>query len=111
MRISDWSSDVCSSDLVVRSRCSPHFVTHTIIIGRGNAVGWQAYEGSKWRTTACPKRVRQLSSAYRNNATACRPDRKSVGEGKGVSVRVDLGGRGIIKKKKTLITQLDSHNY
>src|SRR3546814_13703526 len=35
-------------------------------------------------------------------------DRKSVGEGKGVSVRVDLGGRRIIKKKikkKTSITQ------
>src|SRR3546814_19442306 len=28
-------------------------------------------------------------------------DRKSVGEGTGVSVRVDLGGRRIIKKKKT----------
>src|SRR3546814_16183752 len=27
-------------------------------------------------------------------------DRKSVGEGKSVSVRVDLGGRSIIKKKK-----------
>src|SRR3546814_4460515 len=41
---------VCHTSLpVVRSRCSPHFVTHTIIIGRGNAVGWQAYEGSKWR--------------------------------------------------------------
>src|SRR3546814_11699367 len=28
-----------------------------------------------------------------------RPDRKSVGKGKSVSVRVDLGGRRIIKKK------------
>src|SRR3546814_13461801 len=28
-------------------------------------------------------------------------DRKSVGSGKSVSVRVDLGGRRIIKKKKT----------
>src|SRR3546814_12717392 len=28
-------------------------------------------------------------------------DRKSVGEGKSVSVRVDLGGRRIITKKKT----------
>src|SRR3546814_14080651 len=27
-------------------------------------------------------------------------DRKSVGLGQGVSVRVDLGGRGILKKKK-----------
>src|SRR3546814_16840850 len=30
-------------------------------------------------------------------------DRKSVVKGKSVSVRVDLGGRGIIKKKKTHI--------
>src|SRR3546814_13802689 len=29
------------------------------------------------------------------------PDRKSVGEGKSVSVRVGLGGRRSIKKKKT----------
>src|SRR3546814_19672300 len=28
------------------------------------------------------------------------PDRKSVGEGKSVSVRVDLGGSRLIKKKK-----------
>src|SRR3546814_18793186 len=31
-----------------------------------------------------------------------RKDRKSVVEGKSVSVRVDLGGRRIIKKKKTI---------
>src|SRR3546814_13917821 len=30
----------------------------------------------------------------------CRRDRKSVVEGKSVSVRGDLGGRGIMKKKK-----------
>src|SRR3546814_19905281 len=30
-------------------------------------------------------------------------DRTSVGEGKSVSVRVDLGGRRLIKKKKTKI--------
>src|SRR3546814_19129511 len=29
-----------------------------------------------------------------------RPDRKSVGEGKSVSLRVDLGGGRLIKKKK-----------
>src|SRR3546814_1936419 len=32
-------------------------------------------------------------------------DRKSVVEGKSVSVRVDLGGRRIIKKKKSNVTQ------
>src|SRR3546814_11821761 len=33
-----------------------------------------------------------------------RSDRKSVGEGKSVSVRVDLGGRRLIKKKKNTHT-------
>src|SRR3546814_15407248 len=33
-------------------------------------------------------------------AVIARLDRKSVGSGKSVSVRVDLGGRRIIKKKK-----------
>src|SRR3546814_20221589 len=32
--------------------------------------------------------------------TSMRPDRKSVVEGKSVSVRLDLGGGSIIKKKK-----------
>src|SRR3546814_15343307 len=35
----------------------------------------------------------------RKTANIGRKERKSVGEGKSVSVRVSLGGRGIIKKK------------
>src|SRR3546814_19836520 len=34
------------------------------------------------------------------NGSHPRVDRKSVGKGKSVSVGVDLGGRGIIKKKR-----------
>src|SRR3546814_14890821 len=37
-----------------------------------------------------------------------RTDRKSVVKGKSVSVRVDLGGRRIIKKKKNRINPLDN---
>src|SRR3546814_20036405 len=50
--------------------------------------------------------VRSGSEAYRradaadNQPDAEKPDRKSVGEGKSVSVRVGLGGRRIITKKK-----------
>src|SRR3546814_11842161 len=36
---------------------------------------------------------------------AAQPDRKSVVSGKSVSVRVDLGGRRIIKKKNTINEQ------
>src|SRR3546814_18058256 len=38
-------------------------------------------------------------------ARAVTPDRKSVVSGKGVAVRVDLGGRRNIKKKKKTIQQ------
>src|SRR3546814_3934519 len=71
MRISDWSSDVCSSDL------------------------------STSRTpngAACARGSRTIAAS-----TPCGSgsgDRKSVVKGKSVSVRVDLGGRRIIKQKK-----------
>src|SRR3546814_14025959 len=41
-----------------------------------------------------------------SDRAAARADRKSVVLGKGVSVRVDLGGRRIIKKKHTISTLL-----
>src|SRR3546814_11884289 len=44
------------------------------------------------------KRVRQAVRYLPHRGD--RGDRKSVGEGKRVSVRLDLGGRRIIKKKK-----------
>src|SRR3546814_19664763 len=46
--------------------------------------------------------MRQLVDAgHAAGALVLLEDRKSVGSGKSVSVRVDLGGRSIIKKKKT----------
>src|SRR3546814_19101076 len=45
-------------------------------------------------------RGRDRPSNRRRDPRGCRRDRKSVVSGKGVSVRVDLGGRRIIKKKK-----------
>src|SRR3546814_20083144 len=47
---------------------------------------------SKYGTSHCSERVRCRKAAPE--------DRKSVVSGKSVSVRVDLGGRRIIKKKK-----------
>src|SRR3546814_20729861 len=89
MRISDWSSDVCSSDL------------RTSIFRSSN-----------------PPSKRTLRSCNTHNSLTCKgggispissrnsvpPDRKSVVSGKSVSVRVDLGGRRIIKKKHSKYT-------
>src|SRR3546814_18413068 len=107
MRISDWSSDVCSSDLNHRS--------DGFLSGRGRLPNACAFVGVSLRRHALCK-VRRSSAA--SKCRACRKtaasktvmrrisgqaespqDRKSVVWGKSVSVGVDLGGRRIIKKK------------
>src|SRR3546814_11243376 len=109
MRISDWSSDVCSSDL------SPHRP------GPGSAPSHDALRRPvRLARTEGSRRARRRARQNRPgpSARALRAqgfgeqaprrggpvgllpeDRKSVGEGKGVSVRVDSGGRRNIKKK------------
>src|SRR3546814_11930237 len=88
MRISDWSSDVCSSDLI---RAGPD------------------WSGAALLRTASTERAPVLMTVSQRrrpegscNMTGRSTDRKSVVEGKSVSVRVDLGGRRIIKKKKSM---------
>src|SRR3546814_11682527 len=102
MRISDWSSDVCSSDLTARS---PSFASiHT---GRANhsiparSISRSTCRGLGAKLIGSPSVLRKTISpdrAWSKNRIAS--DRKSVVAGKSVSVRVDIGGRRIIKKKK-----------
>src|SRR3546814_19820720 len=100
MRISDWSSDVCSSDLAERPA------------GQRGGVGPRAVDRPQDRPPArAPQRL-PLGDRHGRHAGA-RGDRKSVVQGKSVSVRVALGGRRIIKKKKTNATTLNeqkAHN-
>src|SRR3546814_19747121 len=77
MRISDWSSDVCSSDLFDGVMHFEWLEENTPLRRNRHGIHEPAARG---------KRARR--------------DRKSVVWGKSVSVRVDLGGRRIIKKKK-----------
>src|SRR3546814_9739622 len=86
MRISDWSSDVCSSDL---SRRRP---------AASSPSSWTARtrlrppkRSRPWWPTASMRNER--AGGWRSR------DRKSVAEGKSVSVRVDLGGRRHLKRK------------
>src|SRR3546814_16474436 len=85
MRISDWSSDVCSSDLPAgRPTRTP------VRLGAG-AYLRRSLDGS-------PPRRPVSSTAASSRASVI--DRKRVVYGKRVSVRVDLDGRRIIKNKK-----------
>src|SRR3546814_18789312 len=57
----------------------------------------------QWYRKTRPRRVRPVERRRRSSnglAGYRRPERKSVVKGKSVSVRVDLGGRRSIKKKK-----------
>src|SRR3546814_6760631 len=93
MRISDWSSDVCSSDLSLRARR-----------GQGQAPrqghGQGVEDGRRGHLLPGGLHRRDRPEEYPRELTP-RPttERKSVASGKSVSVRVDLGGRRIIKKK------------
>src|SRR3546814_14133608 len=117
MRISDWSSDVCSSDLALplkpwlrRSRHefdrpAPRLVfvyalpekacnwrpNYEFSRARGNR------EGSGRRRQGDPGRGRKIP--HHQEALRQHQARKRVAQGKSVHVRVDSGGRRLIKTK------------
>src|SRR3546814_7178108 len=105
MRISDWSSDVCSSDLSVKALV---LVTAASTLFNGNAdyPNFVNSEGTPFFNPNYQKeKWEKAAQACREAIDLCHSvgmelDRKSVVWGKSVSVRVDLGGRGIITKKK-----------
>src|SRR3546814_14721654 len=99
MRISDWSSDVCSSDLVPERHplgCDAH----------------PKYLGPRYGLSSCPilgvggstspssSMTGAEIAAMRSRWMRFHADRKSVVSGESVSVRVVLGGRRIIQKNK-----------
>src|SRR3546814_19889321 len=90
MRISDWSSDVCSSDLFPRREAS-----------RPSSRCWRSRELGGAQSRNCSKICPGRPSPPANPPPDPNEDRKSVVSGKSVSVRVDLGGRRIIKNKQS----------
>src|SRR3546814_10980008 len=104
MRISDWSSDVCSSDLDQNLRQEYQHAAET----REDAVDQQALERAVRQALRGQRAERHDAGAdavhdrrrpREHGLEDQKQDRKSVVEGKGVSVRVDLGGSRNIKKK------------
>src|SRR3546814_11153462 len=100
MRISDWSSDVCSSDLAI-SRNGPS--------GRVTCRPRRPLSSSTSSRLPPPRSPISPSASGMPATTPPAEDRKSVVEGKSVSVRVDLGGRRIIKKKTIAIPLRQQH--
>src|SRR3546814_14000483 len=102
MRISDWSADVCSSDLVCQpgapNVATPRLPPHPAQTFRRGPDGGR---GLRHRPQGDrPPGARDHRGAAGRGRDR-RGDRKSVVEGTSASVRVDLGGRRIIKKTRT----------
>src|SRR3546814_15216915 len=125
MRISDWSSDVCSSDLNELGIAAPEVASLRAMYERGRTLfdhqqvactvlGFQWMSEHQRRSLVrelrdevarCADRDQLLVRArhwlYNNKLVIVHErDRKSVVSGKREAVRVDLGGSRIIKKKK-----------
>src|SRR3546814_18011890 len=99
MRISDWSSDVCSSDLGEGPRQGRDDMRgKRLALAMMMACAGSAAIAAPLHAQAAPAETLEIDKKRIDAALAA--DRKSVGWGKSVSVRVDLGGRRIIKKKK-----------
>src|SRR3546814_14693826 len=106
MRISDWSSDVCSSDLFA---CSGWRNTLPSFGALPPASHMRAVLGSadslaslRPQSVATRSVIGKPSSAKRIAGCSHSPrgrDRKSVVEGQSVSVCVRLGGGRLVKKK------------
>src|SRR3546814_18450109 len=116
MRISDWSSDVCSSDLQIAAKRprwrSGLWVVLCLLINQDCLLP------SAWRLVGAVNATRPAARSFLSlkqfvtgpfNAALTRlclfrvvdptEDRKSGVEGKSVSDRVVLGGRRLLKKK------------
>src|SRR3546814_13015836 len=105
MRISDWSSDVCSSDLLVAALVGRDGDTVLVSEEVGLGVHPSSELGRRFRDQLGTVNVAVAEAADE----VLLVDRKSVVLGKSVSVRVDLGGRRNIKKKKYIIRSSHAH--
>src|SRR3546814_14074019 len=110
MRISDWSSDVCSSDLAPVPRTAAPVVSHqppelAEVVGQREAVEAliAAAAGGHHLLMSGPPGARQTMIAER--LPGILPDRQRVVSGKSVSVRVDLGGSRLIQTTNNTLIQ------
>src|SRR3546814_19207535 len=103
MRISDWSSDLCSSDLFAGAAPGRRLSPLRPCIGR-SSLQHHPSAGARLRRTAIAAALALgFGAGLVEPVEARAADRKSVVEGKGVSVSVDIGGRRLLQKKHITI--------
>src|SRR3546814_18054045 len=106
MRISDWSSDVCSSDLTATGTYLGKVAVARDAQQTDSAQDVKAMLPDRSATAnAKPEPEIFADDVKCAHGCAIGEDRTSVGAGKRVAVRVDSGGRGIIPKKKQRTSQ------
>src|SRR3546814_15349379 len=105
MRISDWSSDVCSSDLIYILHAGIDFIhffdalSHQLLGAEHGAM--RLHRLLHFQTNLSGRRtaLRVMEMIEAGQGPISCIDRKSVVSGKSVSVRVDIGGSRHLKKK------------
>src|SRR3546814_19576241 len=123
MRISDWSSDVCSSDLVLDVKREnfdasagfrAHYGQQVFLFNPTDRQGRTArYNPLAYIDRSDPADVIiELQKIATMLFTTPERDRKSVDEAKSVSESVDPGGSRINKKKKKMMNKReDQENH
>src|SRR3546814_13086626 len=97
MRISDWSSDVFSSDLLRGRDLAQLDARGLQLVNVMLSAGLQPVREED-EVAPLNSYLRWLPCVF--DPAADKRDRKSVVSGKSGSVRVDLGGRSIMKKNR-----------
>src|SRR3546814_15648301 len=98
MRISDWSSDVCSSDLLGHLGVQALAHLGSAMVHQHRAVTVHMHQSTRLIEGRHIERNAKLHGCERQPFFK---DRKSVVQAKSVSVRVDLGGRRLLPKNTT----------
>src|SRR3546814_17063267 len=106
MRISEWSSDVCSSDLPASRMAPRDGLDDRLHLPGGHFIAEAPGDLPRVERFVAGEQ-HSLYRAFQivDHARCSTLDRKSVAEGKRVSVRVVLGGWRLIKNKNKKHTQ------
>src|SRR3546814_15130574 len=104
MRISDWSSDVCSSDLAADARRTQRAL-HRAAPSMRTTRAARRSKSSRSASTSSWKAASSSRPTTSRDSSTTYSARQSVGKGTSGYVSVDPGGCLLLKKKKNQPTQ------